>query len=300
MTGSLLIPEARIDEILTEVPELGEVLPRVPLVAVSSAMYRDPEGKDKPRYQAALDTADSSRDMRVRHIMMVDDSSPEQVGDELHKAGAIVVRVRHETEGGVVRPYLTAARLIDRVNRDALMVKAEPEKPVFDYRGNNYVALVEAAHEYDVITGVRGQATFDSMPYYLRLTESVLATAIRDLTSTYDAASGVLALTASGREVFYQTTDPEWQYLIKVPAAARAANRSVGEVEIDFDYHHLVVLEEDGNEGIDGKRRRQFRLMLNCAIEAAGGEDKLDTRQRRSVASARNFIAALQLLAERD
>ncbi len=299
MTGSLLVSEDRLDEILAEVPELSEVLPRVSLVAVSSAMYCHPEGKDKARYTAALDTVRSSRDMGVKHIMMLDDSSPEYVGVELHKAGAIVVPVRHETEGGLARPYLTAARLIDRTNPRALMVKVEPEKRLFGYNGNTYVELMEASRKYDVITGVRGQDAFESMPDYLRLTESVLAVTIRDLTGTYDAASGIIALTASGREIFCQTTDAAWQYLIKTPAAARVASRRVGEVEVYLEYHPSMVAEENGDESVDAKRRQQFRLMLECAIETAGGERSLNERQRQSVACARNFIEALQRVAER-
>lgn len=299
MTGSLLIPENRIDELIGEVPEL-ELLRRVPLVAVSGAMYTDPKGKDKARFTAALETVRSSRDMGVRHIIMLDDSSLEGVGVALQEAGAIVVPVRHKDEGGLARPYLTAARLIDRINRGALMVKVEAEKNIFSPCGNSintYVTLMEAARRYDIVTGVRGQATLDSMPNYLRVTESVLAMVIRDLTGTYDAASGILALTAKGREIFCQTTDAEWQYLIKTPAAGRVACRSVGDVEIDFEYHPLVVAEENRDEAVDAKRRHQFKLMLDCAVETAGS---LNTRQQQSVASARSFIAALERVAERS
>lgn len=295
MTGSLLIPETRIDELIGDVAELDKITDS-PLVVVSGAMYPDPSGKDKARYTAACQAAESSGITGAAHIFMLDDASHHDVAQTLRGLGGIVVPVHHATEGGLARPYMTAARLIDRVNPGSLMVKVEAEKDLSDCIVNAR-SLLEAASQFDVITGVRDWQTQETMPSYLRLTEAILATAIRDLTGTYDAASGVLALTARGREVFLRTTDDKWQYLIKTPLNARLAGLRTGGVEVRFEYHPDVVKEENGNAGVDAKRRDQLHLMLECAVEAVGGEGSLNERQLQTVTSARSALAALKRLA---
>ncbi|HKX24103.1 MAG TPA: hypothetical protein VJM46_02610 [Candidatus Saccharimonadales bacterium] len=291
----LLIPEDRIRELISDVAGLDKLVD-APLVVVSAGMYPDPTGTDKSRYAAARQFAESSGLTGVAHIFMLDDKSHHDVAPTLSGLGGIVVPVRNATEGGLARPYMTAARLIDQINPGALMVKVEAEKDLSDCVGNAK-GLLEAAAEFDVITGVRDWHTQESMPHYLRLTEAILAAAIRDLTGTFDAASGVLALTARGRQIFLRNTDPKWQYLIKTPLAARLAGLRVGEVDVRFDYHPDVVLEENGNPDVDSKRRDQFDLMLECAIEAVGGEDSLNGHQLQTVASARSALAALHGLA---
>lgn len=292
---ALLIPESRISEMLADVAELDQISDER-LVAVSAARFTDPEKADFANVTAAIETLESSRDAGVPHLVMLDDASHEDVAPELAKAGGIILPVRSQTEGGLARPYLTAARLLDRVDRRVLMVKVEIAKDLFA-QITNIDALVGAAAKFDVITGVRNLSTLNTMPDYLRLTEAILATAIRDLTGTYDAASGVLALNERGRQVFLQTVDPAWQYLIKTPLAARMQGLHVGHVEVGFDYHPLVVDEENDNEKFEAKRRDQLQLMLDGAIEAAGGEGSLNTRQLQTVASARSALAALKRLA---
>jgi hypothetical protein len=294
MTG-LLIPDARIDDLLANVAELDQI-EGARLVAVSAARFTDPKGVDYANATAAIETLESSGSAGVPHIVMLDTASHEDVAPGLAKAGGIIVPVDGQTEGGLARPYITAARLIDRVSPHVVMAKVEIAKDLFA-RTDNVGKLVDASTTLDVITGVRGTSTLNSMPPYLRLTEAILATAIRDLTGTYDAASGVLVLNQRGREVFYRTTDTAWQYLIKTPLSARLASLRVGEVEVDFDYHPLVVAEESGNPKFDAKRRDQLGLMLDGAIEAAGGEGSLNASQRQTVASARSALAALTQLA---
>lgn len=294
MTG-LLIPGDRIDEMLSKAAELDRIEGER-IVAVSAARFLDPEKKDYANATAAIETLESSRDAGIPHLVMLDDASHPDVAPTMAKAGGIILPVRSQTEGGLARPYLTAARLIDRIEPSALMVKFEIAKDLFACI-DNIDRLANAAKRYDVITGVRSASTLDTMPDYLRLTEAILAMAIRDLTGTYDAASGVLALTERGRRVFLQTQDTEWQYLIKTPYAARLAGLRTGEVEVDFDYHTLVVEEENDSPLFESKRRDQLQLMLDGAIEAAGGQGSLNTRQLQTVASARSALAALKRLA---
>ncbi len=294
MTGSLLIPGSRIEELLANTPGLNRVTGAA-LVMVSGAKYVDPDGADRARFTAALKAADSSTRAGVPHLFMLDSASHRDVAGKLWKAGGIVVSVRHD-EGGLARPYLTASTLIDAVYPAALMGKVEAEKDLCEYR-ENITTLLKAAEDFNVITGVRSQLTLDSMPDYLRLTEALLALATRDLTGTYDAASGVLALTARGRRVLRQTIDEEWQYLINVPFAARVSHRlSTGEAEIGFRYHEMVVREENGNESTYAKRRHQLQLMLDCAIATAGGMHSLTRAQLQTVASVRSALAALKRL----
>lgn len=296
MTG-LLIPDNRIGDLIAEVPVLKNRLTGSALVAVSGAMYAKPDGQDKARFAAALQTAAASAQAGVPHVFMLDDLSPEGVAHGLRAAGGIVVPVRHSTEGGLARPYITAARIIDLVAPKALMVKVEAEKNLFAASTNTQM-LLEAGERFDVITGIRNDETLDTMPDYLRLTEAFLAIATRDLTGTFDAASGVIALTAKGRNILvYTTIDPAWQYLITTPHMARLKGVRTCEVTIGFEYHPDVVAEERRNPESDAKRRTQLALLLDCAIKTAGGPNSLNTMQRQTVSSVRSALAALERLA---
>lgn len=292
---SLLVPERRIEELCATIDPSR--LEGARIVAASSVMFGDPNRADKANYWATMNAARDSLRAGVPHIFMVDSAS-DPIVPKLLGTNGIVLPVDHETEGGLFRPYATAARVIDRICPGALMVKVEGAKNLFANR-TNLQMMAGALRSYDVTTGTRSPSTFDSMPNYLALTESILATTISDLTGTFDAASGVIALSHNGREIFLRTTTSAWEYLITTPHAARKAGLRVGEVEVSFLYNTSVVAEEEGSPKFDTKRRRQFELMLDCAILTAGGEQALHPRQRQSVATARNALRALERRAQR-
>jgi hypothetical protein len=292
---SLLVPERRIDELCTTAG-LSR-LNGVRIVAVSSVMFRDPNGADKANYWAAMCTARDSSRAGVPHLFMVDSTS-DPIVPRMLGANGIVLPVDHDTEGGLFRPYATAARVVDRICPRALMVKVEGAKNLFANRVNAD-AMASTGSLYDVATGVRSPETYASMPSMLALTESILATVIHALTGTYDAASGVLAMSHAGRRIFLATTTPSWEYLITTPHAARRAGLRVGETRVDFRYDKDVVAEEEASRGQDEKRRGQLRLMLECAIQTAGGMDALNQEQYMAVTAACNALAALERRAQR-
>lgn len=297
-TDNLLIPKHRIEELagkLSRETDLGTA----PVVAVSAVMCKNPTSlEDRARFAAALHTAATSHEASIPHLFMVDSVSDPLASEAIREHGGIVIPVQNGTEGGLARPYITAARIIDMVAPSALMVKVEGEKPIFANRKTE-CELLEAANSFDIITGVRDADTWGSMPAYLRLTESMMALAIRDIAGVpYDTPSGVLAMNKAGRRVFIaRTTEPAWQYLLSTPALGKSLGLRVGQAPVTFEYHPEIVAEENGNLAMNRKRRDQFSLMLDYAVTLAGGEEMLNDSQQQALASAAMMLSALHELA---
>jgi hypothetical protein len=242
------------------------------IVAVSGVLVTD---LDSPRFTAVLDTVRSSQEANVPHLIMLDSASHDSVAGYLERRGAIVVTIDHDSERGLARPYVIAAQLIDLfASPDAVMVKFEGEKPLFA-EGRNVQTVLESLSDFDITTGVRSRATWDSMPPYQALTERWLGFAIGQvLDISVDTPSGVLVLGRGGRRVLIHTTEQNsWPYLFKVPYLGREMGCTVGSIEVDFRYHPAVISEETGNSDFDKKRRDQLELMMHEAtLMAEGGE----------------------------
>jgi hypothetical protein len=273
--SSLLMSDARV----TDLADL--VRDRVadqPLVAVSGAKYVDLD-RDQNRLTAALATATDSAKAGVPHLFMVDVESHPSAFDQLREAGGIVAPLA-AGEGGLARPYLAGAQIINLLVQQGVlpnevpMVKVEAEKNLFGSR-DSLDDYLRACRDYDVVSGVRTNASWESMPSMLALTESVLGYAIgHTLGISTDTPSGVLVLSANGRRALLRnTTEDSWTYLIEVPFQGLRLGLAVGELPVTFDYHPAVVDEENGSDGLDQKRRGQFDTMFGYAVNLAHRED---------------------------
>lgn len=251
------------------------------VVAVSGAMYVNiyvapggAPGADAARLQAAQATAVDSRLAGVPHLFMLDSDSHADAHEALAEEGGIVLPIDHATEGGLARPYLIGALVIDELVRrgilpeSVLMVKAEGEKNLFG-GSDTLEHYLQCCTGFDVATGMRTNETWDTMPAFLGLTESVLAYCIEQLLdTTADAPSGILVLGSKGRKLFLDTTTAnDWTYLIRTPVDADYHGFRRSDFPITFDYHPSVVAEENGNSKLDDKRRAQFALMLDFAVD---------------------------------
>lgn len=292
--STLLLPEERIRE-LGEEAELG-TLKGEGVVLLSSVTVADPDGADKAQYEAALATSASSAEAKVPHVFMTGHQTQTSVIDALAASGSYVIPLA-DGEGGLAAPYYTGSLLCDEYFPDALLVKVEGEKNLAA-NPDNLKALLAAAEQFDVITGVRTLDTFGSMPYYLATTESLLGLAIRDITGpNHDTPSGVLAMTKEGREAFRKTQQPDWGYLIATPWWAKRWKVRVGEADVDFRYHPAVVKEQNGNPKFDKKRRDQLELMLVRALQLAGGTHRVNRRQLQAYHSGMALLKALTAMA---
>jgi hypothetical protein len=298
MSGMKTLDAARISELTAGVE--GQANRESSVIAVSGAMYVDPTGNDAQRFNAALETAAGSTEAGISHLFMLDARSSTGVSTQLREAGAIIVPVARD-EGGVALPYLTGASIIDQlITRgilppDTLMVKVEGEKNVFGGRDtpDDYFNV---GRRLNIATGIRSLNTWQTMPYFLRLTESVLGYAIgQALDITDDTPSGVLVLDGQGRELLKASTRNDWTYLIGVPFDGKRQGLNVGVFEIDFPYHRGVVEEENGNPAFDQKRRDQFTLMLEYAIDLATRHSKVPTEELNRLTG--RFALALEGLA---
>lgn len=272
-----LASEERIEEIGSQVPLLKELRGK-PLVFVSSVTIVDPNnGIGEAEFAATLASARSSRQRQVPHIFMVGETSDPEVFTALKSTGAIVVPVPDE-EKGLWLPYAIASQLVDRyAGPDTIMCKVEGAKNLAANL-NNIGGILAAGWRHDVVVGFRSQATWESMPFYQGLTESLLRWAISAIVPVPDdVASGVLILNARGRELLREFDGTDWGYLITVPLAARRLGLRVGSVEVDFEYHPAVVAFENGNPQADAKRRDQIIAMIARAVLAAGGLHNLTT-----------------------
>jgi len=270
--STLLLGTSRISELADLAAE--KIAPKSPIVAVSGAMYIDAYGADSGRLEAAIATATGSYKAGVPHLFMLDHQSDSDVNGFLEISGGIVLPVK-EGEGGLARPYLTAALVIDELVRgghlsqDVLMVKVEGEKNIF---GGSDAAehYLEGCKGLDIVTGVRTEETWQTMPDFLALTESVLSYLIGQLLGiSIDTPSGILVLGHRGRQVFLNTTDEDsWAYLIRTPfEGSRELN--TGNLDVTFPYHPSVRAEENGSTKFDDKRRGQFQKMFDYAFDVA-------------------------------
>lgn len=266
-----------------------------PLIAVSAVMTSSVE---TPRFCAILDTVQASRAANVPHMIMLDNSSHSEAATKLLGAGATVVDIDHDTEGGLARPFVIAAQIIDLFAPRALMVKFEGEKPLFE-SGRNVDVIVRTGKRFDILTGERSHATWDSMPPYQVVTETLLGPVIGQMLGvSHDTPSGVIILNAFGRETFIDTTTVNsWPYLFVTPRHGQRRGQRVGSLTVDFDYHPLVVAEEKGNATFDLKRRQQIDAMLQVALETAGGEENLDHASIEQVDMLRRVRKSLELIA---
>lgn len=270
MAGPLAVSPQRLAE-MGEAPRLKDKLGNARIVAVSGVLQVDLEA---PRFQAVLRTVESSRDANVPHVIMLDDSSQVGTGDYLRRHGAIVIDIDHDTEGGLARPYVIAAQLVEEfAPYSAVMVKVEGEKPIFE-NADNVVCILDSSQEWDIGSGVRTPATWSSMPSFQVQTEFWLGAAIGQLLGVpSDTPSGVIALSSIGRRCFIDTVvDNDWSYLFGVPVTARKQGLLTGSFPIDFRYAPSVVAEEEGNRTFDQKRLDQIDLMLSRAYLLYDGE----------------------------
>jgi hypothetical protein len=264
----LPLPDARRISEMADFVEL-RLDDRPEIVAVSGAMYEDPALKDRARLNAALKTANGSRQAGVPHVFLLDSKSHSDVAGWLEKAGAIVVQLA-AGEGGRARPYLTGSLIIDELVRrgvlpeNVYMVKGEPEKNIFGGPDTPYDYLARC-RGLDVAVGFRTEQTWDTMPNYLRLTESVLRNAIlRILGMIKDGPSGILVLNGAGRKVFQQTTTVDlWTYLFITPFRAVQQGLKYDDFDINFRYD---AGNENGDETFDTTRKSQFDAMTKEAI----------------------------------
>lgn len=255
--------------------KLSSALSSYKLTAVSSVLF---PSVDVPRFHAVLDTVRASRDAYVPHMIMLDNSSHPAAGEMLRAAGAIVIELDHETEGGLARPFVIAAQLISAfATPETLMVKFEGEKPLFA-EGRNVQMLIDAGKRFDIITGERTLSTWESMPPYQAVTEALLGVVIGAILGvSHDTPSGVIALNSIGRNVFIETTrQNSWPYLFETPYIGRGEHAArIGAVPVAFDYHPAVVEEETGNPVFDEKRRKQIDTMVEAAVKVVGGETEI-------------------------
>lgn len=274
---------------------LGRAAAR-PLIAVSAVMTND---VGAPRFGAVLDTVQASRRSNVPHMIMLDNSSHPAASKKLDEAGAIVVEIDHETEGGLARPFVIAAQLIDLFAPEALMVKVEGEKPLFA-GGWNVREILDFGSRFDILTGERSGLTWDSMPPYQVVTESLLGPVIGEMLGvSYDTPSGVIIMNAAGRQTFIETTTVNnWTYLFVTPRVGQRRGQRVGTITVDFIYHHAVVDEETGNPVFDNKRRLQIDAMLEEALKMPGKGEHLTERAIALVDALRRQRAQLEVLAK--
>ncbi len=258
------VPNWRVFE-LNQSANLERRLAQAPLVAVSGVLQHD---VNAPRFQAILDTVLASSMSGVPHLIMLDDTSHPDAAQKLIEVGAAVVVVNHETEGGLARPYVIAAQLLDAFAPHALMVKFEGEKPLFE-GGRNIDTLLEVGRMFDITTGERTRPTWESMPPYQVTTELWLGYVIGQLLNiSHDTPSGVMALNGAGRKVFIENViENSWPYLFTIPQIGVESGCRVGSVPVDFRYHSAVVQEETGNPVFDAKRRAQLDVMLDAALQ---------------------------------
>ena len=291
--GNLLVSRDRLAQMGQQSPKL-HALRGADVVLGSSVLFNNTED---PRFKANLAAARDSARTGVPHLYMVDSTSHHDVFGQLAQAGAIAVLIDHDTEGGLARPYVIAAQLVGHfAGEDAVFVKLEGDKNLQGAGRQNIANILHAAITFDVITGARSLQTMLTMAPYQRVTEGVLATALRDIADVpYDVASGVLALTGPGRELFYQFSGTDWSYLIRTPRDAKAAGVPVGGVELEFSYDPVMVKAE--LDVVDKKRRDQLEVMLSAAVTAAGGLDDLGGKQRQAYHSALAVLDGLEGLA---
>lgn len=271
--GAFTVSAERVQELGVSA-KLEHFLFGAELVPVSGVLA---EKTDAPRLQAVLDTVHASYRAGLQHLIMLDSSSHPDVEAMITKVGGVVVRIDHDTEGGLARPFVIASQLIDAyAPPSAVMVKFEGEKPVFDgVQGrDNLPILRDAGKRFDITTGVRTADTWESMPPFQVATEVPLGAAISDILDVSDdTPSGVIVLSASGRRLFQEVTSKnDWTYLIEMPYRGKRALLEVGDVPVDFRYHPFVVREEKGSPEFDRKRLRQMEVMLNGAIAVVGQE----------------------------
>lgn len=303
MTGPFVISPKRVEELGDAVPALRQFWPvPPPIIFESAVLCPDPYGVDSARFAAALDTVASSRAAGVPHIIMLDDASHTDVAPALQQKGAIVVPIRHATEGGLARPHIIAATLIDTyAGINPTMVKVEGEKNLLHHH-ELLTDFMWARERFDVATGVRRRATWESMPGYQCVTESVISTAIACIAGVpYDTPSGVIALSGRGRTLLQGIETNDHSYLIRLPSNAKKAGLRVGAFLVDFRYHPQVIHEENSTKqrAFDEKRRVQIQLMIDSAVETAGGLSALRPDQRMAYDNAMYTLMGLQAVAAR-
>lgn len=308
----LMIDEERIRELLDSpgIERLGRLADR-DVIGVSACCLPDIHGNDEPQYLATIDMLASAQTLGFPVIIMLDSRSDASAAGVLRSLGAIVLPVVHNaddkfSESGLLRPYVTAGRVIDSARPYAVMLKFESGKNIFADPTNidRMISAVELGA--DVICCRRSMETLASLPAEQRATESLLYTALSTIVGSYrssvgtsgllvphDATSGVIAMDFFARRELYRSTYTQWQYLLELPflfnrkfgsSTSLAAMSDVASVEINFSYHPAVVAQEEGNPAFALKRLQQMRLMANFAVELAGGTGNLSTPQRQILA----------------
>lgn len=278
MSQPLVVLTDRLSEILCET-ELPERLHGCELVAVSGVLQTSLE---QPRFQAVRDTLRASAEARVSHIVMLDSHSDKDAFAALEEVGAIVINIDHGTEGGLAKPYVMAAQLIELCAPEAVMVKFEGEKPLFEHERNVDVILT-ACKVNHIVTGERSEDTWASMPPFQVQTEYPLGYVIGELLGiSFDTPSGIIAMNSDGRRLFVEWVGVnDWSYLFTIPYRATKNFRyNVGTVEVNFRYHHSVVTEETNNSAFNGKRMAQIDAMLGGALAIANDDNKRKNAER--------------------
>lgn len=251
------------------------------MVAVSAMMAN----ALNPRFMAVRDTLIASAAADVPHLVMLSNTSIPEAADMIKAAGGIAVTIDQQTQGGHARPFVIASQLVDAFAPDAVMAKFEGEKPLFEGEfAENRDKLLKIGRDYDIVTGVRTADTWASMPAFQQATEVPLGAAIGDILGvSSDTPSGVIVLSAAGRELFQRITSVNsWIYLLEMPYKGKRELLEVGQVPVDFRYHPAVVQEETGSWEFDKKRLDQMEVMLNGAI-AVVGEDSLSPRDHEII-----------------
>lgn len=297
--GDFMVSSERIQE-LGKLASLDHYFFGAEMVPVSGVLQ--PSTKT-PRFRAILDTVRASYEAGLRHLIMLDSDSDPAASKQIEDAGGVVVNIDHETEGGLARPYVIAAQLIDCFAPTAVMAKFEGEKPLFEgVQGRrNMRVLIDAGRRYDILTGVRSASTWRSMPQFQVATEIPLGATIGQILEvSADTPSGVIAFSAAGRRLFMEYTDDNsWPYLFQMPFWGRRTRKlKVGEVTVDFSYHPAVVEEETGNPTIDQKRIDQVDKMLSSALKLLGTEGSLRAEDTAAVSQLRLQRDALAAIAQ--
>lgn len=297
--GTLLVTRDRLAELGERHPKL-RTLRGAPIVIGSSVTVHD---LNDPRHTGGnMTAARNSAQRGVPRVYAVDNSSKALAGvvQQLEDAGAIVVVIDHDTEGGTAKPYFIVSQLVDHfAGENTLFVKAEGDKDIAK-NPQNIAKLSLAARANHVITCGRSLGTFQSMAPYQRVTEGAMAPLLALIAGTpYDPASGVIALTSQGREAFYRFTGTDWTYLLLTPHTAALEGLSVGGVTMSYTYHPDMVTAENNPE-TEAKRRNQLGLMANAAVEVAGGYDELSMDKRQAYNSLMAVLDGLEALAQQQ
>jgi hypothetical protein len=293
MRSGLLLPKDDLAKYAD--PASMAALRDVPCIVATSIDIDTTSEAGNILWGATLDAAKAARQAKIPYFVALRGDYPDEHGNLVTESGAYCVYIDRMT-GAPAHPYYTLAQLIDEYcGQHTVMIITAPGQNITAYP-ENVSSLLEATKRAAIVTGGRDYGTLLSLSRSRRLVDAIISQAISDLAGApFDTISGILALTAEGREVLYKLSEPSMHFTTTIARWARHWKIRNGHVGLRVEQSAaLAVLEDADPEFLATYCEQALQLLELVSKLAAPSLSGLSERQRHSYEAA---MLALDVLA---